>query len=120
MMQPKPKRSRIRRWIENILLLAGVVGLGLWGASNLVPMVWQDWGNWVFDRELLGETATIQGYLTGKLDEITREVEVWFGFTRFANLSIPHTAGPHAGSRVQHPSLGTNALIGRITIPRLH
>jgi len=78
-------------------------------------MVWQDWGNWVFDHELLGETATVKGYLAGKLDQITREVEVWFGFTRFVNLSAPHSA-----PRARHPALGNNALIGRLTIPRLH
>ena len=115
MIQPKQQRSRVRRWIENILLLGGVVGVGLWGASNLAPMVWQDWGNWVFDHELLGETATVKGYLTGKLDEITRDVEVWFGFTRFANLSVPRSA-----PRARRPALGENSLVGRLTVPRLH
>jgi sortase A len=117
MMQPKQRRSRARRWIENTLLLGGLVGIGLWGAANLMPIVWQDWGNWVFDRELQGETATVKGYLTYKLDEITRELEIWFGFTRFANLNVP---GPHSAPRARRPVLGENALVGRLTIPRLH
>jgi sortase A len=118
MMRPKQKVSWVRRWIENILLLGGVVGIGLWGAANLVPMVWQDWGNWDFDQELRGETATVKGYFTDKLDKVTQEVEVWLGFTRVANVSVPRIKPPEA--RRPSPSPGENALVGRLTIPRLH
>jgi sortase A len=120
MIRPKQKVSRVRRWIENILLLGGVVGVGLWGAANLVPIIWQDWGNWDFDRELRGETATVKGYLTDKLDAVTREVEVWFGFTPVANVPVPATISKPPAARRPSPGPGENALVGRITIPRLH
>jgi len=110
------RKNRIRGWIENFLLLAGVVGLGLWCASNVVPAVWQDWGNWAFDRELRGEPATVKGYLAGKADELTRDVERWLDLTPVAKLSIPRAGGP----QVRRSSLGNHTLIGRLTIPRLH
>jgi len=102
-------------------LLAGVVGVGLWAASNVVPMVWQDWGNWVFDHEVCDETATVKDYLAGKANEITRYVEGWLRLTPVAKVSIPKTSGPHTGRpSVQPPALSENTLIGRISIPRLH
>ncbi len=51
------KPSRIRRAIEYSLLLAGLVGVGIWAASNMVPALWQEWENWVFDRDSKIETA---------------------------------------------------------------
>src|SRR6202522_3548812 len=84
MMKPETRKNRknnIRRWTEKCLLLAGVVGLGLWCASIVVPAVWQGWGNWVFDHELRGETATVEGYVTAKADEITRDMERRLGLT---------------------------------------
>jgi sortase A len=51
------RRSRIRRWFEYLLLLAGIVGVGLWIASNAVPAVWQYWENRVFDREVATRSA---------------------------------------------------------------
>jgi sortase A len=42
--------NRARRWIERILLLAGLVGLGVWLGQNVVSSVWQAWASRVFDR----------------------------------------------------------------------
>jgi sortase A len=121
MRKPQSRNSRIRRWIEDFLLIAGVAGVSLWAASIVVPAIWQDWGNWVFDHELRGETATLQGYMAGKVDDITRDVESWLGVIPVAKVSVPNSAGPRtAGPRVQRPSIAPNGLIGRITIPRLH
>ena len=116
MMQPKARNNRFRRWIERVLLLAGVVGVGVWVASNVIPLVWQDWGDWVFDSELRGDTATVGRYLAARTDLIMHDVEAWLGFTPTAKLSIPRVASP----RMQRPPIGENTLIGRITIPRLH
>jgi sortase A len=44
--------SRARRWIQRILLLAGVAGLGVWLGQNVVSTVWQTWASRVFDREV--------------------------------------------------------------------
>jgi sortase A len=104
------------RWIERSLLLAAVLGLGLWGASRVAPAVWQDWGNWVFDHEVRGETATVKEYVADKVDEITRDVERRLGLTPSAKASIPREGGPEVGP----PALGNRTLVGRLTIPRLH
>lgn len=70
--------NRVRRWsgriwIERILLLAGLAGLGVWLGANLVSTVWQAWANRVFDREIREEPSTVSrrstsdGSLIGRL-----------------------------------------------------
>ena len=120
MTQPKARRSRVRRWFENIVLLIGVIGIGLWAASILIPMVWQDWGNWTFDNELRGQTATIKGYLSDKVDQITQEVEGWLRGAPIEEPSVSHATVPRVQPPPIKPSMKENALIGRLTIPRLH
>jgi sortase A len=44
--------NRSRRWIERILLLAGLAGLGVWLGASVVSTVWQAWANRVFDLEV--------------------------------------------------------------------
>jgi sortase A len=118
MTNSKTGKGTIRRWIENSLLLAGVVGLSLWAGANAAPVIWQDWGNWVFDRQIRGEAATIAGYLAAKEAEIARRVEAWLGRAPAAKLSVP---SPRSVSPpVQRPSVGENDLVGRLAIPRLH
>jgi sortase A len=105
--------SRVRRWIERTLLVAAVIGLGAWIGSNAVPAAWQDWENWVFDRDLHGETASISDYLTDLESRIERGVR-----TRLRlRVSPPASAsgGPTVSSTLQR-----DGLIGRLTIPRLH
>jgi sortase A len=116
MMKSETRNNSVRKWIERSLLLAGVLGLGLWCAANVVPAVWQQWGNWVFERELRGETATVEAYAVGEVGEITRDVERWFGVTQGAKPSVPREGGPQG----QRPILGNRTLVGRLTIPRLH
>ncbi len=36
-------------WLERLLLTAGIVCVGIWAASKLVPEFWQAWANRVFD-----------------------------------------------------------------------
>jgi sortase A len=58
MMKSKVRRpGRARRWIEYSLLLAGIVGVCLWVASNAIPALWQNWENWVFERDSQSETV---------------------------------------------------------------
>jgi LPXTG-site transpeptidase (sortase) family protein len=51
MMRLRVKRgSSVRRFIEYLLLLAGIVGVALWVASNVIPALWQRWDDRAFDR----------------------------------------------------------------------
>jgi sortase A len=56
-MTKSRKQSKILRWLENLLLLGGVVAVGVWAASNAIPAIWQLWENQVFEREIRGEPA---------------------------------------------------------------
>jgi sortase A len=47
----RPK-SRSRVWLERTLLIAGCACIGVWGASRVVPLLWQAWANRTFDREV--------------------------------------------------------------------
>jgi LPXTG-site transpeptidase (sortase) family protein len=72
MTKPTPRNgSRARRWIERILLLAGVAGLGVWCGANLVSRVWQAWANQLFDHETREgahrEKPPTDGSLLGRL-----------------------------------------------------
>ena len=120
--------ARIRKWVERCLLLAGVLGLGLWGAANVVPAVWQDWGNWVFERELRGETATVEGYAKGTMEQLVRDVQRWLGVTQrhatpVARERLPQVQSGPQGQRPNvgnHTNVSNHTLVGRLTIPRLH
>jgi len=118
MTNSKTGKGTLRRWIENSLLLAGLVCLSLWAGANAAPVIWQDWGNWVFDRQIRGEAATIGGYLSEREAEIVRRVEAWLGRVPAARVSAPPS--PRVSPPVQRPSLEENGLIGRLAIPRLH
>src|ERR1700683_2120759 len=125
MMHSPPRKNNILRWLERVLWLAGVTGIAVWGASILASMVWQDWGNWAFDHQRRGETATVNGYVMGRFDEFERRVEAWIGIASVANgpaapvpPQVPGT--PPSGPVPRPPALAENALIGRLTIPRLH
>lgn len=117
MTNSKTGRGTIRRRIENSLLLAGVVGLGLWAGANAAPVIWQDWGNWVFDQEIRGDAATITGYLAEKEDEMVRSVEAWLGRAPVTKESAPSPTS--VSPPVQRPSIAENDLVGRLAIPRL-
>ena len=69
----RARRWSGRIWIERILLLAAVAGLGVWLGANVVSAVWQAWANRVFDREIREQPATAShptardGSLIGRL-----------------------------------------------------
>ena len=56
--------NRTRRWIEWILLFAGVAGLGVWLGAHTISTIWQAWANRVFDREILEGPANASGTTT--------------------------------------------------------
>lgn len=79
--QTPQNRNRVRRWIEAVLLVAGVAGLGVWCGQALVSKVWQVWANHVFDSTVFES---------------------------------------HEGRSVAPTSPIDGAILGRLTIPRLH
>lgn len=102
----------MKRWIQKTLLVVGLAGVGLWFSSNAIPALWQSWDNWVFDREVHGQPANFTAYLSEKQQQITGTVAGWLGF-------VP-TPEPSLSSTTQSVPLEHNALIGRLSIPRLH
>jgi LPXTG-site transpeptidase (sortase) family protein len=75
-----------------------LVGVTLWGISNAIPTLWQSWDNWVFDREVHGQPANLAGYLSEK-----------------TGISLGRDQKSSSTNPIQ-----PNALLGRISIPRLH
>jgi LPXTG-site transpeptidase (sortase) family protein len=122
MTKPKSRsRSRIRRWLENLLLFAAVVGLSAWAGANALPLIWQDWENWVFDQELRGEPAAIARYAASKRDLVERNLRAYFGLPNVPDLisSPPQVAkSPHKAGRAIR-TVRDNELLGRLAIPRL-
>ena len=114
----KRPKSRLRRWIENSLLVLGLIGIGIWGWSIANHAVFQDWESWVFDRESRGEPTTVAGYLLEKRAKIEGELRGWLGVPARPTPSIPT---PSVSPPVNRPPLSRkDGLVGRLVIPRLH
>jgi sortase A len=114
----KRPKSRFRRWIENLLLVAGLIGVGVWGWSIASHAVFQDWESWVFDRESRGEPATVAGYLVAKRQKIEAELRGWL---RISAAPAPSISNPPVSPPVTRPPLiDKDGLVGRLVIPRLH
>jgi sortase A len=89
-----------------------LAGIGLWLASNAIPAAWQSWENWVFDRQLRGEPANLRAYVIDMQHQVTGAVGGWLGYAPIREESVSPVR--------QSAPLGKNALLGRLTIPRLH
>ena len=114
MTRHRARRSRARRLIENLLLLAGVVALGVWVWSVASKTIYQDWGNWVLDREARGQQATVSDYVREKLG-LSKPPEN-------AGTTVPPPAAPPSAAPpapAPAPAIPNHALLGRISIPRL-
>jgi len=109
--------SKSRQWIDRSLLLAGVIGLGVWVGSTASHAVFQSWASWVFDRKVHGEPSTIAEYVAEKSAGITADVRAWLGFPA---MPEPSMSRPHIVPPAGQPFIDKNGLIGRLTIPRLH
>lgn len=113
----RPRRSRLRQWIEISLLAAGATGLGIWAWSIARSAVYQDWENWVFERASRGQPATIAKYLGEKEGRIAEDVRAWFGIPAAKREVERPSPGPPAQPP---PFIETNGVVGRLAIPRLH
>jgi len=109
--------SKSRRWIEKLLLLAGVIALGVWIWSMASHAVFQQWESFVFDRKVRGEPATIAEYIAENSGKIATDLRAWLGF---AATPAPPMPRPHLGPAARQPFLTTEPIVGRLTIPRLH
>jgi sortase A len=107
--------SRLRRWIETLLLVAGIVGVTAYVGSRAIPAVWQDWESWSFDRNVHGEETTVHEYLSDRADRIVHSVRARAGIGKPLEEAHPTPPKPGHGRR----AIPTNGVIGRLTIPRL-
>jgi sortase A len=109
--------SKSRRWIENFLVLAGVIAVSVWVWSVVSNAVFQDWESWVFDRTVRGERSTIGEYVGEKTSRIALGARAWLGLPATLEPSIP---GPNIGPPAGWSFPQKDGLVGRLSIPRLH
>ncbi len=115
----KPK-SRFLIWSERALLALGLIGVGAWVSSNAIPALWQDWDNWKFNQELRGQPATVTAYLGEKQQRATNAFGVWMGFIIPRETSPREKPNPSSSPMASSAPLPDDAIIGRLSIPRLH
>ncbi len=121
MTKPQTRtKNKSRRWIENVLLLAGVIALGIWIWSVASNAVFQDWESWVFDREIRGEQPSITEYTAQWSRLIAADVRAWLGFTETSEPSVCRPDISPPASRPAPQDKDKDGLVGRLTIPRLH
>jgi sortase A len=114
---------RVRLFIERLFLVVGLGMIAVWAWSEARYTVWQDWGNWVFERELRQQPASAAEYVKEKSAQLTGKVREWL---RLRPESAPPPSASNESSPAATPktpvktSPETNALLGRLNIPRLH
>jgi sortase A len=94
-------KARWRKFAEFVLLVGGVTCLGVWGWSTAREGLYEDWHNWIFDKQQTGEGATVGDYVK---DRLTGSAP-----------AKPGEAAPATPMR----AVPENGLIGRLSIPRL-
>jgi len=111
--------NRTRRWVANLLFVAGSTLLGAWAWANLRGVMYQNWENWVFERSARSQSATLREYFTDKKNEIFDTIKVRLGSHRVEKAPVPrlHIAGP---ARQEPAAPGNGELVGRLAVPRLH
>ncbi len=108
---------RARRWLEGLLLLAGLVGVNLWLWSIPAIDASQRWSNWAFDRQMRGERATVSGYLSEEGTRAAEKALAWWGFPEAKAVSAPPFQSLPALAIPRN--IPIDGLVGRLTIPRL-
>jgi sortase A len=97
-------KTKSRKFLELVLLAGGVAGLGLWGWSAAREGVYEDWHNWLFDRQESGRSATVADYFKDRLTGSNKPAET-------VDPAVPVAPLP------RRPANGN--LLGRLQIPRL-
>jgi sortase A len=99
----------------------GVIAIAAWASAIASIAVFEDWENFVFDRQMRGESASLAEYAVEKKNRISETVRVWLEIPAApARPRLPITIPSIASTRNRRPSIGRDGLIGRIMIPRLH
>jgi sortase A len=116
-IRTRTRPSRLRRWIETLLLVAGIAGVTAYVGSRAIPAVWQDWESWTFDRNVHGEGATVGEYLEDRADRIVHTIRTWVGIEKPGEQA--RRAAPSRPASRRRRAIPENGVIGRLTIPRL-
>ncbi|HEY1758503.1 MAG TPA: class D sortase [Bryobacteraceae bacterium] len=103
-------RSKARRWIEWILLAAGVAGLGVWAGQQVVSAVWQAWENRVFDLNVAEHEVPEH--------EIPEQSPAFVPRPPAAE-GAPAQEETHAIEGMPAKETTDGTIIGRLSIPRL-
>lgn len=102
------------RWVEKILLVAGLAAVDIWLLANADKAIYQAWEGWAFEQEIRGEPATAGAFVADK----TRQLSEWLGLEPPPRATADRTEPPpNPTPRAPAPS---NGVVGRLTIPRLH
>ena len=106
--------------IEKALLVTGLAAVDIWLLSNADKAIYQAWQGWVFDREVQGQPATVDAFVVEKREQIER----WLGARDYTQskplVRVPAAPPPsEPGSVPLRTSPPNDALVGRLTIPRL-
>jgi len=100
-----------------------MVGIGAWAAANYAPSIWQSWEDFAFDHALAGKAASFTSFLTARAHDAANWIGDLWGKTSWgknANHGSIEGSKPPANDSNTVPRPATNALIGRLAIPRLN
>lgn len=105
------RRSRWRRRFATAFLLAGILGVGFWAWSVGHQAIYEDWSNWSFDRRVAGQHPTWRDYVKDRWRRLTKSGPA----PPSIGVETPKPGPAPAPTAPPAP----NALIGRLSIPRL-
>ena len=112
--------------VEKALVVLGLIGIDVWLVSNAEKAIYQAWEGWVFDQQLQGRSGDMSAFLSQKEAQFGH----WLGIEGHQPaVSAPRAPAPPtvrapetANNAPQTPKpvepVG-NAVIGRLSIPRL-
>jgi len=101
-------RHRWRRRFASAFLVAGIAGIAVWAWSVGHEAIYEDWSNWSFDRQAARKSASWKDYVQDRWHKAT------------GSQPAPEESTGTAPSNPEPPYPLDNALIGRLSIPRLN
>ncbi len=106
-----------RHLVEKLLLVAGLIGIGIWAGAWVSTTVFQSWQNFAFECRLRRTSPTLERYVINQGKRLVAAEEAWCGVgPEPSTLPAPPIAPrAHPPRRIPH-----DGLVGRLVIPRLH